>query len=153
MSNFVRIENNQIKKYPYTYFDLISEYPGSQAHLPLSLIKQIELGVFVVVGTEKPEADLEDYVEVNPVNELGVWRQSWQKVDLTPIQVAERIERQWERVRSRRNEMLQETDQTQLPDRPIDEDLRLAYADYRQSLRDITLQPDPFNIEWPERPE
>jgi len=56
----------------------------------------------------------------------------------------------WSAVRSRRNQLLQESDWTQLPDVPIA--TKEAWAEYRQALRDITEQPDPFNIVWPVPP-
>jgi len=38
-------------------------------------------------------------------------------------------------------------DWTQLPDVPVDAD---AWSVYRQALRDVTTQADPFAIVWPE---
>lgn len=57
---------------------------------------------------------------------------------------------QWQSVRARRDRLLQESDWTQLPDVPLA--TKEAWAVYRQALRDITLQPDPFNITWPTPP-
>lgn len=56
---------------------------------------------------------------------------------------------QWAEVRAERNALLAACDWTQLPDAPVD---AVAWADYRQALRDITLQDDPFNITWPKEP-
>ncbi len=56
---------------------------------------------------------------------------------------------QWAAIRSERNSKLSACDWTQLPDAPVD---KLAWAAYRQELRDITTQPDPFNIVWPIAP-
>ncbi len=53
-------------------------------------------------------------------------------------------------VRETRNALLSASDWTQLPDVPLA--MTQAWADYRQALRDITLQPDPFNIIWPTPP-
>lgn len=51
----------------------------------------------------------------------------------------------------KRNILLSESDWTQLPDVTCD---KVAWATYRQSLRDLTLQPGyPFEIIWPEKPE
>lgn len=55
----------------------------------------------------------------------------------------------WAMVRADRNAFLAACDWTQLPDAPVD---ATAWAAYRQALRDITDQPDPFNIVWPEPP-
>jgi len=53
---------------------------------------------------------------------------------------------QWRVVRAERNSKLAQCDWTQLPDAPVD---AATWAVYRQALRDITTQDDPFNIEWP----
>ena len=52
--------------------------------------------------------------------------------------------------RSKRDSLLLASDWTQLPDVPIA--TKSAWADYRQQLRDITTQADPFNITWPISP-
>lgn len=55
----------------------------------------------------------------------------------------------WSVVRAERNARLAASDWTQLPDAPVD---AAAWAIYRQALRDITSQDDPFNIVWPPEP-
>lgn len=57
---------------------------------------------------------------------------------------------EWERVRSDRNIRLAACDWTQLPDAPVD---AAAWATYRQALRDITEQSDPFEVIWPTAPQ
>lgn len=59
-------------------------------------------------------------------------------------------ETEWPLVRAERDRRLAASDWTQLPDVPLD--TKEAWASYRQALRDITLQPDPFNIVWPQPP-
>lgn len=55
-------------------------------------------------------------------------------------------------VREQRNALLAATDWTQLPDVPLSEERRQQWETYRQALRDVTDQADPFNIVWPEPP-
>ena len=72
-------------------------------------------------------------------------------VDVEPLTADElqaRIDTQWQVIRTQRNQMLKDTDWTQLSDSPVD---KTAWATYRQALRDITTQPDPFNITWPKQ--
>ena len=57
---------------------------------------------------------------------------------------------QWNEVRSLRDMYLQQSDWTQLPD--VSNVDKTAWATYRQQLRDITNQADPFNITWPSTP-
>jgi Phage tail assembly chaperone protein len=58
----------------------------------------------------------------------------------------------WAEVRGRRNYLLLETDWTHLPDTPLAAQSKQAWAQYRQALRDITAQSDPFHIVWPTPP-
>ncbi|CAB4136357.1 Phage tail assembly chaperone protein [uncultured Caudovirales phage] len=60
-------------------------------------------------------------------------------------------ETQWVVVRNEREKLLFASDWTQLPDVGII--TKTAWATYRQELRDITTQSDPFNIVWPSKPE
>lgn len=56
----------------------------------------------------------------------------------------------WGEVVRTRNRLLVASDWTQLPDVPLS--TKQAWITYRQALRDITLQSDPFNIVWPTPP-
>lgn len=58
---------------------------------------------------------------------------------------------QWPIIKSQRDALLVASDYTQLPDVPLSD--KAAWATYRQELRDITTQPDPFNIIWPTPPQ
>lgn len=55
----------------------------------------------------------------------------------------------WTVIRAERNKLLADCDWTQLPDTSAD---AATWATYRQELRDITTQSDPFNPVWPEMP-
>lgn len=57
---------------------------------------------------------------------------------------------QWPVVRRQRDALLAQSDWTQLPDVPLA--TKEAWAVYRQQLRDVTGQPDPFAIVWPQAP-
>jgi hypothetical protein len=53
--------------------------------------------------------------------------------------------------REKRNELLSSSDWTQLPDARVN---KQDWADYRQQLRDISLQEGfPTNVVWPNKPE
>lgn len=60
------------------------------------------------------------------------------------------FESAWSDVRLNRDAKLSASDWTQLPDVPLT--TKEVWANYRQALRDVTLQPDPFNIVWPVAP-
>ena len=56
----------------------------------------------------------------------------------------------WSAIRQERNRLLAESDWTRLDDATADKD---AWAIYRQALRDITLQPNPLEVQWPVPPQ
>ncbi len=64
------------------------------------------------------------------------------------------IEQQWDVIRSERNRLLMECDWTQLSDNGLAEELKLAWVNYRQLLRDITTTfENPADVTWPNKPE
>lgn len=64
--------------------------------------------------------------------------------------VPKSLDQAWATVRQDRNFRLSRSDWTQLADSPLNEQQKNLAATYRQQLRDITEQSDPFNIVWPE---
>ena len=79
----------------------------------------------------------------------GEWVYTIAVEDKTEEELVAEREAQWSNVRADRNKRLADCDWTQLPDAPVD---ATAWAAYRQALRDMTDQPDPFNITWPKEP-
>ena len=55
----------------------------------------------------------------------------------------------WKEIRSERDRLLADTDWRATSDRTLTDNWR----DYRQALRDIPTQTDPYNITWPNAPE
>jgi hypothetical protein len=79
----------------------------------------------------------------------GVWTQNYNVSDLDADASAAKVGAQWTVIRAERNKLLAESDWTQLPDASADAP---AWATYRQALRDITTEANPFAIIWPESP-
>ncbi len=79
----------------------------------------------------------------------GVWTQNYIVSDLSADESAAKVGAQWNIIRAERNKLLVESDWTQLPDAPVD---AAAWATYRQALRDVTTQANPFTIVWPQGP-
>lgn len=63
------------------------------------------------------------------------------------------ISEMWLYVRTNRNELLFQSDWSQIPDNQLTEQKKSEWTTYRQALRDVTLQEDPFNINWPQKPD
>ena len=59
----------------------------------------------------------------------------------------------WVAIRAIRNDLLQKSDWTQIPDVPIQKDRYDAWKVYRQALRDIPqISTKPDDVRWPEIP-
>lgn len=57
-------------------------------------------------------------------------------------------------VRGRRDELLRACDWTQLSDTALTEERAMAWAAYRQALRDVPQQSGfPASVDWPDKPE
>jgi hypothetical protein len=79
----------------------------------------------------------------------GVWTQNYIVTNLDAEEATTKVDEQWGRIRIERNAKLIASDWTQVADSPVD---AAAWATYRQALRDITNQTNPFNIVWPAVP-
>lgn len=86
----------------------------------------------------------------NPINP-ALWQV--QNGQLVPTPQSVLTANQWNVVKYQRDTLLSETDwhvtKAVETGQPIDQD----WANYRQQLRDITTQSDPFNIVWPTPPD
>ena len=87
------------------------------------------------------------------LDDNNIARYRWTTTLKTGDALAEAIRDKWAMIRMERTEMLQNTDFTQIPDAPITEEERAAWVTYRNELRNITSQSDPFNIVWPVSPD
>jgi len=57
-------------------------------------------------------------------------------------------------LRTERDSLLASSDWTQSPDSPVDDEVKTAWATYRQQLRDLPATvSDPAEPTWPEAPE
>lgn len=76
-----------------------------------------------------------------------------QKVWLDLRTTEQKLEAKWKEVIETRNKLLSESDWIVI--RAVDQNQAVpqSWQTYRQALRDITNQQDPFNIVWPIKPE
>jgi hypothetical protein len=100
---------------------------------------------------------------------LGNWVQNWEVVDLfadTTVEgvtttkaqheeafMARRNTERWTQVRSQRDSLLKDTDWLSIRAADTVTPMPTEWSTYRQALRDVTEQSDPFIIVWPTKPE
>lgn len=146
---YARIENGAIAEYPVYEGDIRLRYPN------VSFPPQFDPpeGYVPMVDVVPPQIDhTQNISEGEPQLVDGVWTRQWVVTDATAEQLAERAEAKWGQVRAERNAKLTACDWTQLSDAPLTNVQTAEWATYRQALRDITAQPDPFKIDWPKAP-
>ena len=97
---------------------------------------------FAIYGTVESENDHNSYVVYEDSSKKPTWAQ---------VQGGKDAE-QWVQIRGLRDSKLLECDWTVLSDVPLTAEKKAEWETYRQALRDITTQPDPFNITWPTPP-
>lgn len=141
---------DEIINYPYSIPRLREAYPN--VSLPAELSDEVlaDWDMYVVTPTPMPNDYTKNITEGTPVLTDGVYYQNWIQTDASQSEIDYRLENQWEEVRIIRNELLKESDWTQLSD--ISQTIKDLWSTYRQQLRDVTNQPNPFNIEWPVKP-
>ena len=143
---YARIENNAVAEYPVYEGDIRLRYANVSFPTPFVPPEDYE----PVADATPPAYDYrKNVMEGTPTLIDGVWTRQRVVADATADEIAQRTEAQWNAVRALRNTKLENCDWTQLPDAPVD---ATAWAAYRQELRDITTQTDPFNITWPQEP-
>lgn len=148
MTLFIQLENGQPINHAVTEDNFRALFPNTSFSGPFVAEEVEPLGFGLYDFSNQPDlGTFEKAVEVAPVkNEYGIWRQTWVVEPMNEEEVATRTEQEWATVRNQRNFLLLRSDWTQLPDAPVD---AATWAAYRQALRDITTQSDPFNIVWP----
>jgi hypothetical protein len=146
---YLRIIENTIN-YPYSIPQLRAAFPNTSLPSELTDESLVEWDMYVVTPTPMPNDYTKNITEGTPVLTDGVYYQSWNQTDASQSEIDYRLENQWFIVRETRNELLAECDWTQLADIPTE--TKSIWSEYRQSLRDITSQTNPFSITWPVKP-
>jgi hypothetical protein len=80
----------------------------------------------------------------------GVWTQNYVVTDLDADVSAAKVHAQWDVVRAERDLLLDKCDWWVTKAIEKNATISAEQHAYREALRDITTQSDPFNIVWPE---
>ncbi len=146
---YLRIVNNTTT-YPYTIKDLRDSLPNVSLPANLSNEQLVEWDMYEVQFSAAPNDYTKNIIEGTPTLIDGKYYQNWIQTNATESEIEQRLEDKWFEIREIRNQLLQECDWTQLGD--ISTEIKNLWSNYRQDLRDITNQTNPFNITWPVKP-
>lgn len=133
--------------------NLYASFPNVSIPIPPTQEDLDSLGVDPILEGPQPTTTPYQYVvRSGPTEIKGQWYWVYTAYDMDAEQKEYVTQQQWNAVIATRDSLLQQSDYTQLPDVPLSPVEKQEWATYRQQLRDITNQPDPFNIIWPVPP-
>jgi hypothetical protein len=112
----------------------------------------LSCGYYPLEAAPGPFANLDYISSYEYILTDNVVRMVWTLTRKTGEALQQATREKWMQIRGDRNRLLSESDFTRLDDAPITAEKRAEWATYRQALRDITTQPDPFAIVWPTDP-
>ena len=140
--------------YPYSAQNLKNENPSISfpTNITDSLLESFNIYKVEVKSSGYDNDDSKDVTEVTPTLSGSVYVQTYTISDADTETINKRREIKWSEVRSGRDSLLSESDWTQFNDSPISGSTLTDWQTYRQSLRDITNQSDPYDITWPNIP-
>lgn len=154
MTLFIQLVDGQPVGHAVTMDNIRLLFPDTSFSWPFVPEDFEPLGFGIYDFSNQPElGTFEKAVEIAPVkDEYGRWIQAWAVEPMTDEERQNRIQQEWANVRGYRFMLMMQSDWTQIPNNPLSDEKRAEWAVYRQALRDITNQTDPFNIDWPTRP-
>jgi hypothetical protein len=148
---YAKINNGVVEKYPYTIGNLRKDYPNVSFPKIVNEETLNKYNMFKVQATERPEQDYRKNYNVEVVNQNNIWLEVWKETNAAQEEIAERTNIQAAEIRNKRNDLLVSTDWTQ--GRDIAESVSSAWANYRDSLRNVPQQPGfPWAVVWPQKP-
>lgn len=147
---YLRIINETIE-YPYSVTQLRKDAYNVSFPENISDSTLEEYGVYKVELTPKPNDYTKNITEGTPILTDSLYYQNWIQTDASESEINARLIQKWAEIREHRTELLKECDWTVLSDTPLSGSLE-NWKIYRQQLRDVTSQENPFNIVWPNQP-
>lgn len=144
--------SGSVTTYPYTIQDLKSDNPNISFPNVLTDSVLNNFNVYSVIQVENGGDYTKDYVEGTPTQSGSVYVQNWTESDASSEDIETRKNEKWEEVRDIRDNLLTQSDWTQFQDSPITGSLLTDWQTYRQGLRDITSQENPYSLTWPTKP-
>lgn len=155
---YVKVTNGTVDQYPYTIGDLRRDNPSISFPKVVSDEMLAEYGVYPVTENEAPSFDeaTENLVLNTQPNLIdGVWTVGFSSTPKTPEQIQYYNDDVIKGHRMRRDSALIMSDWTQMNDSPLSNEMKTAWATYRQELRDLTdldAWPNLADEDWPVAP-
>ena len=163
---YARIEDNAIAEYPVYEGDIRLRHPNVSFASPftppegyvrvadiaqpkIDYTQNLSEGTPVRVQARNDDGTFKADDPATPESEVWIWQRNWVVTEASPAEREARTAAQWELVRRDRNAKLDDTDRQVTKCLELGELVPEDLKAYRQALRDITTQDDPFAIVWP----
>lgn len=146
---YAKIENGKVEEFPVYEGEIRLRYPNVSFPTPFIAPEGYEPVIDVIPPAYDYRQNLSEGV---PALIEGKWMRQWILSSANEAEIAERTEAQWSAVRSERNAQLAASDWIVTRSAEAGVPVPSGWKDYRQALRDVTSQPDPFAIVWPTPP-
>jgi len=150
---YLKVSGSNIT-YPYSVQNL--KFENKNISFPTSISDSLleTFGVYKVELRDSGYDDdyTKDVVELTPTLSGSIYVQTYEISDADETTINIRKEIKWSEIREQRNQLLSECDWTQFQDSPITGSELTQWQTYRQELRNITIQENPYNIIWPTKP-
>lgn len=150
--NYIHAENSIVIEHPYSIEKMRSDNPQTSFPIEMGAEELAEWGVFAVEEESAPAFNEQtESIELQPpalVN--GVWVQGWLIAQASAEEIDRRTSLKADLIRKRRNQLLTNSDPSQLSDFPGTAEEKSLFTQIRQQLRDIPQQPGfPWTVVWP----
>jgi hypothetical protein len=149
---YLRINQDGSIRYPYNLEELRSENPNTSFFDVIPIETLLNYNVHVVYPVGRGSDYTKNYTEGTPQLINGQYFQNWIVTDATQEEIEERLDVQWNQIKLIRNQYLSQSDWTQLQDSPLTIEEKNKWMIYRQNLRNVINQNNPFDIIWPTVP-
>ena len=154
----VKITNGTVDTYPYSVGQLRRENPNTSfpKQIPDEMLESY--GVLPVTFADMPSINdrtQKTKQESTPSLVDGAWTLGWNTSSKTAEETQAWDDKIAESNRVKRNDLLVSTDWTQMNDSPLTNEVKTAWATYRQELRGITdldAWPNLEDDDWPVEP-
>ena len=147
---FIKITNDGPKQ--YTIGQLRKDNPNVSfpKDIPDSVLAEYDVYPCTLADEPSYNPATQYVTKGTPTEVNGAWVQPYEVNDYTAEEIVERETQEAVDVRAKRDQLLKDSDWTQIPDCTVD---KTVWATYRQELRDVPSQAGfPFTVTWPTQP-
>ena len=153
---FVKLNNNEIEKYPYTLEMFREENKNNSLPRFLNDLFLASNNIYPVGEDIKPDYDLinQKLVKVEtPIFKDEKWITEWHIVSKSQEEIDYEYNQLASDVRQKRDMLLTSCDWVTVKAFETSTPIPQEWVDYRQSLRDISSQTSfPYDVSWPAKP-